>query len=40
MYAVYLANFVASLIIAGAFLRFVELKWPDSWVGRSLAVIY
>jgi hypothetical protein len=33
-------HFLAQLLIAGALIRFVELRWPDSWVGRSLGVIY
>lgn len=33
-------RFVAMLIIAGAMLRFVELRWPDTWIGRSLGVVY
>lgn len=40
MYLAYLIQFVATLIIAGTMLRYIELRWPDSWVGRSLAVVY
>lgn len=40
MYTAYLMQFVATLIIVGTALRYVEFKWPDSWIGRSLAVIY
>lgn len=32
--------FMANLILAGIFLRFIEMKWPDSAVGRALTVIY
>lgn len=33
-------RFLAFLLIAGAMIRFVELRWPDSSVGRALGVIY
>jgi hypothetical protein len=33
-------HFLAQLLIAGALIRFIELRWPDSWVGRGLGVIY
>jgi hypothetical protein len=32
--------FLANLLLAGALLRTIELKWPDSWLGRSLGVVY
>lgn len=32
--------FLANLLLAGALIRTVELKWPDSWLGRSLGVVY
>jgi hypothetical protein len=34
------AHFVAQLLLAGAFIRFIQLRWPDSTVGRALGVIY
>jgi hypothetical protein len=33
-------RFLAFLLIAGAMIRFVELRWPESTVGRTLGVIY
>jgi hypothetical protein len=33
-------HFLAFLLIAGAMIRFVELRWPESTVGRTLGVIY
>jgi hypothetical protein len=33
-------HFLAYLIIAGAMIRFVEMRWPESWAGRALGVIY
>lgn len=33
-------HFTAMLLIAGAFIRVIELRWPDSAVGRALGVIY
>lgn len=40
MYLAWLLQFLATLLIAGALIRYVEMRWPESWVGRSLAVIY
>lgn len=40
MNAIGMIHFIAQLIIAGAFLRFVELKWPDTWIGHALGVVY
>lgn len=40
MYTAYLIQFLATLIIVGTGIRYVEFKWPDSWVGRSLMVVY
>lgn len=40
MFAAYLLQFFASLVIVGTMIRFVELKYPESWIGRSLAVVY
>jgi len=33
-------HFLAFLLIAGAMIRFIELRWPDSAVGSALGVIY
>lgn len=40
MTLVWLLQFAASLLIVGTTLRMIEMKWPDSWLGRSLAVVY
>lgn len=40
MYTAYLIQFLATLIIVGAGIRYVELRWPESWLGRTLAVVY
>jgi hypothetical protein len=33
-------RFLAFLLIAGALLRTVELQWPDTAIGKALAVLY
>jgi hypothetical protein len=33
-------HFLAFLVIAGGMIRFIEYRWPDSWAGRALGVIY
>jgi hypothetical protein len=38
--AIEFIEFLAMLLIAGAMIRFVEMRWPDSTVGRTLGVIY
>lgn len=40
MTAVYLLQFAAALLIVGGAMRVIEHSWPDSMVGRALAVIY
>lgn len=35
-----LVHFFALLMIVGGTIRLVEYKWPQSFVGRGLAVIY
>lgn len=40
MTAAFIIQFAATLLLVGALFRFVEIKWPDSALGRSLAVIY
>ena len=40
MYLAWLLQFVATLVIVGATFRYIELNWPDSMIGRTLAVIY
>lgn len=33
-------HFLAFLLIAGAMIRFIEMRYPESVVGRTLGVIY
>lgn len=33
-------HFVALLVITGALFRYIENMWPDTWIGRTLGVIY
>lgn len=40
MYTIDFIKFLAYLIIAGALIRLVEHHYPDTWLGRSLGVIY
>lgn len=40
MYTAYIVQFAAALIVVGGIFRYVEMRWPESWIGRSLAVIY
>lgn len=40
MYTAYLLQFAGTLLIVGTAFRYISMKWPDSWVGRSLAVVY
>lgn len=35
-----LVNFMAYLIIVGFFLRWIQVKWPESGIGKALAFIY
>lgn len=40
MTAIDFVHFVAFLLIAGAMIRFIEMRYPDTVVGRTLGVIY
>lgn len=40
MTAIAFIEFLAMLLIAGAMIRFVEMRWPESVAGRTLGVIY
>ena len=40
MNTVTFVHFLAFLLIAGAMIRYIELRWPDTWLGRALGVIY
>lgn len=33
-------HFAANLIIVGLIFRLIEAKWGESWLGKSLSVIY
>lgn len=33
-------RFALQLIIVGTFFRFIELMFPNTWVGEGLGVIY
>lgn len=38
--AVALVQFAANLIIVGCIFRLIQMKYGDTWIGRSLAVVY
>lgn len=40
MTGVDLLHFFAALLIVGGIIRLVEYKYPQSFIGRGLAVIY
>lgn len=40
MTGIYLLQLAAGILIVGGTFRLIELKWPDTMVGRALGVIY
>jgi hypothetical protein len=38
--ALSLATFIAQLLVAGFLIRLVQIKFPDSTLGKALGVLY